>query len=87
KDPKTDRSKLHVSFLSAAPAPERLKKLEALPTGRDEYRASGKAIYLHCPDGYGRSKLANNALERALEVRATTRNWRTVTALAEMAAG
>jgi uncharacterized protein (DUF1697 family) len=38
------------------------------------------------PNGYGRSKLNNALLERRLGVAATTRNWRTVTALAELTA-
>ena len=42
-------------------------------------------MYLHCPQGYGRSKLSNAFFEKQLGVAATTRNWRTVTALAELA--
>jgi uncharacterized protein (DUF1697 family) len=44
-------------------------------------------VYLHCPQGYGRSKLSNAFFEKQLGVAATTRNWRTVTTLAELAAG
>ena len=36
-------------------------------------------------DGYGNTKLSNNAFERALGAAATTRNWKTVTTLAAMA--
>ena len=42
-------------------------------------------VYLKLPHGYGRSKLSNALFERKLGTAATTRNWRTVTALAEMA--
>ncbi len=45
------------------------------------------AILLHCPHGYGRTKLNNNWFERALKVKATTRNWRSVLALREMCHG
>lgn len=79
-----DASKLHVSFLSQTPEKSALQALEALPQKPDEFRARGKAIYLYCPNGYGRTKLSNNTLERALSVRATTRNWRTVNRLYEM---
>lgn len=41
-------------------------------------------ILLHCPHGYGRTKLNNNWFERALKVKATTRNWRSILALREM---
>ncbi|HJT05309.1 MAG TPA: hypothetical protein VJ747_00175 [Stellaceae bacterium] len=33
------------------------------------------------PEGYGRSKLSNAAIEKALGLRATTRNWNTVNRL------
>ncbi len=80
-----DVSKLHVTFLSA-PVPRRaLKNLEALHKQSDRFYIGRREIYLYCPDGYGRSKLSNATLEKALSVGGTTRNWRTVTALLEMA--
>jgi uncharacterized protein (DUF1697 family) len=42
-------------------------------------------IYLKLPHGYGRTKLNNAWFERKLGTAATTRNWRTVQALAQMA--
>ncbi len=80
-----DCSKLHVTFLSRAAGKDALKKLSALNAGIDRFHLSGKEVYLHCPDGYGRSKLSNNALEKVLSLRATTRNWNTVTKLYEIA--
>jgi uncharacterized protein (DUF1697 family) len=44
-------------------------------------------VYLKLPNGYGRTKLNNAWFERKLGTAATTRNWRTVVALAELAAG
>ena len=79
-----DPTKLHVTFLSEAPAPDALKKLEALPAGPDQFRSSGREIYLYCPNGYGNTKLSNNAIEKVLAVSATTRNWNTVNKLYEM---
>jgi uncharacterized protein (DUF1697 family) len=43
-------------------------------------------VYLRLPHGYGRSKLTNAFFERKLGTGATTRNWRTVTALAGLSA-
>jgi uncharacterized protein (DUF1697 family) len=85
KDKAIDRARLHVTFLATEPTAEALKRLSAVDAGADEFRAAGAHIYLHCPNGYGRSKLSNNQLERLLSVAATTRNWNTVNALAEMA--
>ena len=44
-------------------------------------------VYLKLPHGYGRTKLNNAWFERKLGTAATTRNWRTVQALAELARG
>jgi uncharacterized protein (DUF1697 family) len=82
-----DVTKLHVTFLAAAPAAVGLKKMEGLSSGNDAFRCLGQTIYLHCPQGYGRTKLSNNVFERALGASATTRNWKTVTTLAAMAVG
>jgi uncharacterized protein (DUF1697 family) len=82
-----DSSKLHVTFLPHAPEKTALKKLDALAKPPDQFRCSGKEVYLYCPNGYGETKLSNNALERVLAVRATTRNWKTVNKLYEMIMG
>jgi uncharacterized protein (DUF1697 family) len=79
-----DPTKLHVTFLAGAPAAAGLKKMEGVSSGRDSFRCVGQTIYLACPDGYGNTKLSNNAFERALGAPATTRNWKTVTTLAAM---
>src|SRR6266699_2813142 len=81
-----DLARLHVTFLRQAPKQAALAALNAIDAGPDRLSQAGREIYLHCPNGYGRSKLANNAIEKVLGVAATTRNWRTVTTLAEMAA-
>ena len=75
-----------VLVLAGAPAAAGLKKMEGVTSGRDEFRCLGTSIYLVCPDGYGNTKLHNNAFERARGVGATTRNWKTVSTLAAMAA-
>jgi uncharacterized protein (DUF1697 family) len=83
-EPGIDAKKLHVTFLAArAPGPG-LAALGAVQSGADRWRAAGEEIYLHCPGGYGRTKLNNTAIERLLATRATTRNWNTVKALYEM---
>jgi uncharacterized protein (DUF1697 family) len=44
----------------------------------------GKVIYGCCPHGYGNTKINNTFFEKALVMPTTTRNWRTVTALAQL---
>jgi len=82
-----DLTKLHVTFLAKAPVKPVLDKLDALAGTRDQYRLVKQEIYLHCPINYGETKLSNTAIEKVLSVGATTRNWKTVTTLHEMAAG
>ncbi len=85
KEKGIDHSKLHVTFLSGAPATAAIKALETLATSRERFRVLNREVYLYCPGGYGTSKLANTTIEKKLSVVATTRNWRTVNALLEMA--
>jgi uncharacterized protein (DUF1697 family) len=82
-----DPTKVHVAFLAARPEPARVRAVDAKQFDPDELRVAGTEVYLHYPNGYGRTKLSNAALEKQLGVAATTRNWRTVTKLAELARG
>lgn len=84
KDKGVDPARLHVTFLERAPQKTAVEALAKIKAGPDRFRWLGSEIYLHCPDGYGRSKLSNTAVERVLGVRATTRNWNTVTKLCSM---
>ena len=78
-------TKLHVTFLAEKPDRARVRKLDPKHAAPDEFRIVGQEVYLHCPNGYGRSKLTNAYFEKQLGVAATTRNWKTVTKLAELA--
>ena len=76
---------LHLFFLDASPKKPDLDSLEALKTGNESFALKGRVFYLHTPDGFGISKLAQRA-EKFLGVgAATARNWRTVTTLLQMA--
>ena len=81
-----DEKTLHVTFLER-PVEEAVfdgLRLPAAPGEAAVLAPGGSCIYLHLPHGYGRTKLNNAWFERALKVRATTRNWRTVLALVQM---
>jgi len=82
-----DPATMHVTFLFEAPSASQLQKLVIPKAESEQYRISGDVVYLYCPDGYGRSKLSNNVIERKLKMSATTRNFRTVNALYDMACG
>ena len=50
-----EKTHLHLTILAQAPA--ELLQPEIQTT--DEYYQQGRAIYLHCPKGYGRTNLTN----------------------------
>jgi uncharacterized protein (DUF1697 family) len=82
-----DPAGLHVTFLADKAPAAKAKDLSAEDWSPDEVKVKGREVYLHCPKGYGRSKLQNALIEKRLGTGATTRNWKTVTKLAELASG
>jgi uncharacterized protein (DUF1697 family) len=80
-----DPSTLYVAFLDKKPTQEQSKRLVVPPGETAEFTLAGREVYLHYPDGYGRTKLSNTYIEKRLGVVATTRNWNTVTKLHELA--
>jgi len=88
-----DDATKHVTFLAEKPSASNLADLAEIPDatkrtfGADEFVIDGSeptVVYVFCPGGYGRTKLNNTFFEKRLGVSSTTRNWRTVTTLAEM---
>lgn len=83
-----DGARVHAVFLPGHAAKDATKGLDSIvaqyPTRRDRYHLAGDTLYLHLPDGAGESKLTGKALERALGVAGTARNWNTVLKLFAM---
>ena len=86
-DRESDPTRLLVVFLGSTPDRSAVASL-GVPRGENmSFTVSGREVYLHFPDGgYGRSKFTNTYVEKALGVVATTRNWKSVRTLAEIAA-
>lgn len=86
-----DPRRVHAVVLSQPPWPDLTARLDAATaqsagTGsRDEIRAAGRTLYLHTPDGYGNSDLAQLLLKIVSAPKAgatgTARNWVTMTKL------
>jgi len=74
-----------VSFLDGEPDPKAIEKLAAAAAGGERVEAIGREIYAWHPDGIARSKMWAALAGKGLGVKATARNWTTVTALLEMA--
>lgn len=76
---------VHVFFLDGALPTETIDSLAAAPRATERLEVTHEAVYLHTPDGFGRSKFADLAV-RKLGKQATARNWNTVIALSELLA-
>jgi uncharacterized protein (DUF1697 family) len=84
---RADLAELHVTFLAKKPEAALVRALDGQSAGPDEFRVLGREIYLRCPSGYGTTKLNNTFWERRLKTAATTRSWKTVTKLFDLAGG
>ena len=80
-----DKSKLHVTFLSVAPSDKNIDEISAAKSETDEFVFVGNDVYLYCPGGYGKTKFSNGYFEKKTGASATTRNWKTVNSLLQMA--
>lgn len=81
--PDGDSSKVLVAFMNEPPDDATVRRWDSIESGDDEARAVGPVVYVHCPDGIGRSKLADQLLGRDGPL-STTRNVRTVRKLLEL---
>jgi len=81
--PGAEPSRLHVSFLDTAPDVASITAARSNNWEPEEYTVDGREIYLHLPEGMGRSVMVPKL---KLLQGATTRNWNTVLALSELVA-
>src|SRR5262245_783060 len=80
--PNVKENTLYVTFLAEKADTGRVRQLGKESFAPERFEIAGEDVYLCFPAGYGNSKLNNALVERRLGVAATTRNWRTVRALA-----
>jgi uncharacterized protein (DUF1697 family) len=78
---RTDTAKLYVVYLADQPAAAAVKRLDPDRGRPDEFTVRGREIFLHLPNGAGRSKLTLDWFEKQLRTRGTARNWRTTNQL------
>ena len=77
-----DVAKLHVVYFPTPIDPGGVHALEARHSGPERFAVDGREVYVHYPNGAGRSKLSLDSLGAG-----TARNWRTVVKLGEMVEG
>jgi uncharacterized protein (DUF1697 family) len=92
---------VHVVFLNAEPPEDLIARIAAAESAvaakgsRDTVQAAGQALFLHTPDGYGTSELAQAlfrivsapAKQKKQGLAATARNWATSTKLLSLCEG
>jgi uncharacterized protein (DUF1697 family) len=81
-----ETSQSHVVFLARKPGTKAAKRLADTDHSPDQAILAGAEVYLHYPAGVQGARLSAARLEKLLELPGTHRNWRTVAALAELAA-
>ena len=92
-----DLRRVHAIVLSGPPGAELTAKLDAAAAqsaakgSGDEIRVIGRTLYLHTPEGFGRSDLAGTLMRIVSSPKAgttgTARNWATMRKLLELCGG
>ena len=80
-----DKKQVYFVLLKKAPEEKFIEEFSEDSYENEVFFIAGACVYLFCKAGYGKAKLDNNRIERKLKVEATTRNFRTMTKLLEMA--
>jgi uncharacterized protein (DUF1697 family) len=76
---------VYLALLRDAPKAERIAALDPARSPGDAFEVVGDHLYLHLPNGVGKSKLTNAYFDRALATVSTIRNWRTILAVLDLA--
>ncbi len=79
-----DFSRLQVMFLEHEPTAERAAMLDPDRSPGDEFALVGRELFLYQPAGIADSKLTNAYFDARLKTTTTSRNWRTVLAIADL---
>ncbi len=80
---------VHTYFLQAVPSAEAITALKValarIDGATERFRIVDRALYLHAPDGFGKSKFAAK-IQRTLQIPTTARNWRSLRKIQDLAA-
>jgi uncharacterized protein (DUF1697 family) len=81
-----DPKRYQVTFVPAKPSAVAIARLREVARASERIEVAGREIYTFHPDGVAGSKLSVAIVAKDLGAGATSRNWRTVNRLLEMAA-
>lgn len=82
--PDDDTSRLYYTLFQTPPEPQRLSDLMAMDCAPDLIRVTDAALYTLYATKHSDSRFTNNFFESKLKVKATTRNFNTMTRLIEL---
>lgn len=80
-----DLSHLLVMFLAGEPQRGAKQALGVINASPERFVLDGRAVFLYYPNGIARPKVPMSAVEKAIGVSGTCRNWNTITKLVQMA--
>jgi len=83
---KAEGKHVHAVLLAETPKPDAIKKLQALAVGDEVLKVVKGVCYIHTPNGFGTSKMAEK-FDKWIGVVNTARNWNTVLKMHELAKG
>jgi uncharacterized protein (DUF1697 family) len=78
-------SKMAAILLYEKATEQQMQKVADINYPPDKFKISGKEIFIYCPNGFGRTKLYTNFFEKKMGVTGTARNWKTITAILDIA--
>src|SRR5262245_35882488 len=76
-------TRLHAAVLAEKPSSEAVSRLRGFSAAGEGIKVVGNVAYLHTPDGFGKSKLAEK-FDKGIGVVNSARNWNTVRKLMEL---
>lgn len=76
---------LYIMFLKNIPENTDYTAIEKYKAASESLAMHEEAVYLFCPNGYGKTKLTNTLLEKIFKTTGTTRNQKTLLKLIEIA--
>jgi len=82
--PTTDGKLVHLAFLEEQPDATAIGAIDPAAFAPETLALGDRVVYLHVPNGLGRSDLAAALTDRVLGSRSTWRNWNTVAALLDL---
>ena len=81
----TKKVEAYFMLLASQPETKLMEAVREISYPNEEFVLTTECVYIYFGNGYGNAKLNNTFFEKKLKVAATTRNYRTLTKLVELA--